>query len=484
MTSDGFYCLTGHYPMHTKYLMLCSLALTAPLYAQEPPQNLTQEPNVFFDKDPLVKPDLLLNQPKITTPAAAPVETDNSLETRINAAIIGKDWARLEQLLKQYKQVSDKDQTLYDYGLGALYRHQGKQKKAIALYRQILARQPDLHYPRFDLAMMLFEDKQYQAAKTELELAKPNLTLPLQRLVDQILANMQKAQRWQPSLNLSYESTDNVNQASDLKEIRLGNATFVRSGDSLPQSAHGIDYTLGASRELNLSGNHYLYSDFEVDGVDYWDNHDYSEITARANLGYRYKDIHQSWGIIPLFEQNWLGGDRYNQNYGATLEYNRQLNQQWQLSGNVGHIQKRYQDSSIADRYDGHSNSIAGLVLYQPKPNWLVYGGADYMRDDLSDEAESSNRKGIRLGGVYSTEQLVWRGSMRYAKRDFWADNFWYDKKRHDDEYQFNASLSHKKLQWHGFKPKLNYSYQKIASNLDLYDRQNNNWFISFDKSF
>lgn len=470
--------------MQTKYLILYSLALSTPLYAQEPPQNITQEPNIFFEKEPQVKPELLLNQPKITTPTPAPIETDNSLEALINTSIIGKDWAQLEKLLQQYRILPNIDQTLYDYGLGALYRHQGKQKQAIDLYRQILVRQPDLHYPRFDLAMMLFEDKQFQVAKTELEIAKPHLAPPIQRLIDQLLANMQKAQGWQPSLNLSYESTDNVNQASDLKEIQLGNATFVRSGNSLPQSAHGVDYTLGASRELNLSGNHYLYGKFEVDGVNYWDNHDYSQFTARADLGYRYKDINQSWGIIPLFEQNWLGGDRYNQNYGSTLEYNRQLNQQWQLSGNVGHIQKRYQDSSIADRYDGHSNSIAGLVLYQPKQNWLVYGGADYMRDDLSDEAESSNRKGIRLGGVYSTEQLVWRGSMRYAKRDFWADNFWYDKKRHDDEYQFNASLSHKKLQWHGFKPKLNYSHQKIASNLDLYDRQNNNWFISFDKSF
>ena len=281
--------------MNTKHFLAYSLlaTLTTPAFADI---TTTPDPTVFFDKDPQVKPDLLLNQPKIATPTVAPVASDNTLETRINAAIMGKDWVQLGQLLKQYQQVADKDQTLYDYGLGALYRHQGKQKQAIALYRQILARQPDLHYPRFDLAMMLFEDKQYQAAKTELELAQPHLALPLQRLVDQILANMQKAQRWQPSLNLSYESTDNVNQASDLKEIRLGNATFVRSGDSLPQSAHGIDYTLGASRELNLSGNHYLYSNFEVDGVDYWDNHDYSEITARANLGYRYKDIHQIMG--------------------------------------------------------------------------------------------------------------------------------------------------------------------------------------------
>ena len=470
--------------MHTKYLILSSLALIAPLYAQEPPQTLSQEPNVFFNKDPQVKPELLLNQPKITTPTAAPVETDNSLEARINVAIMGKDWITLEQLLKQYKQVADKDQALYDYGLGALYRHQGKQQQAIALYRQILARQPDLHYPRFDLAMMLFEDKQYQAATTEFKRAQPHLAPQLQQLVDSIITNMQQAQRWQPTINLSYQSTDNVNQASDLKEIQLGNATFVRSEDSLPQSAHGVSYNLGASQDKNISGNHYLYRNVEVDGTSYWNNHDFSEISLRTHLGYRYKDIRQSWGFIPLYEQNWLGGERYNQNYGATLEFNRQLNKTWQLSGNVAHIQKRYEDSSIADRYDGHSNSIAGLVLYQPKPNWLVYGGADYMRDELKDEAESSDRKGIRAGTVYSSQQLIWRGSVRYAKRDFWADNFWYSQKRHDNEYQLNASLAHKLIQWRGLMPKLNYNYQNISSNLPLYDRKSSTVFLSIDKSF
>ena len=128
--------------MNTKQLLAYSLlaTLTTPVFA-----DITRpDPTVFFDKDLQVKPDILLNQPKVTTPTIAPVATDNSLEARINAAIMGKDWAQLEQLLKQYKKVADKDQTLYDYGLGALYRHQGNQKQAIALYRQILARQPDL----------------------------------------------------------------------------------------------------------------------------------------------------------------------------------------------------------------------------------------------------------------------------------------------------------------------------------------------------
>ena len=112
--------------MNTKQLLAYSIlaTLTTPAFADI---TTTTDPTVFFDKDPQVKPDLLLNQPKIATPTVAPVATDNTLEARINAAIMGKDWAQLEQLLKQYHQVADKDQTLYDYGLGALYRHQGKQ---------------------------------------------------------------------------------------------------------------------------------------------------------------------------------------------------------------------------------------------------------------------------------------------------------------------------------------------------------------------
>ena len=51
----------------------------------------TPDPTVFFNKDPLVKPDILLNQSEIATPAVAPVATDNTLEARINAAIMGKD---------------------------------------------------------------------------------------------------------------------------------------------------------------------------------------------------------------------------------------------------------------------------------------------------------------------------------------------------------------------------------------------------------
>ncbi len=466
--------------MKIKLYIACSVALSTTAIAQEIPPTQT----VFFEKTPQIQPELLLNQPSLNTPSVAPLAEGSGLEESISFAIVSKDWQKLEGLLAQYRTTVNFDPILYDYGLGALYRHQGRQKEAIALYQQLLERQPNLHYPRFDLAMMLYEDKRYAEAKVQLETAEPYVAPTLQALVSQLLGTIKKSQEWQPTLNFNYESTDNVNQASDLKELMIGEAAFIRSDDSLPQKAHGIRYNVGATQEKNLKGNHYIYKNAELGGVNYWDNSDYSEVTLQANLGYRYKDIKQSWGVITMVEQNLLDGSRYNQNYAATLEYNRQVSDQWQVSGSVSHLQKRYEDDDLANYYDGYANSTAWILLYQPKPKWLVYAGADLMRDDLADQAESSNRQSIRGGMVFSGEKISVRSSLRYAQRDFKEENFFYGEKRKDDEYQFSTTLGSKKLSWQGFTPKLNYEYQRIDSNLPLYERSNSTFSVKVEKNF
>ena len=466
--------------MKIKLYTACCIVLSAPAIAQEIPPTQT----VFFEKTPQVQPELLLNQPSLNTPSVAPLAEGSSLEESINFAIVTKDWQMLEKLLAQYLTTTNFDPILYDYGLGALYRHQGRQKEAIVLYQQLLERQPNLHYPRFDLAMMLYEDKRYDEAKGQLETAEPYLAPALQALISQLLGTIKKSQKWQPKLNFSYESTDNVNQASDLKELVIGEATFIRSDDSLPQDAHGIRYNVGATQEKNIKGNHYIYKDLDLGGVNYWDNNEYSELTLQANLGYRYKDIKQSWGLITTAEQNLLGGRLYNQNYAATLEYNRQIANQWQISGSVSHLQKRYENEDSANYYNGNANSTAWILLYQPRPRWLVYGGADFMRDNLADPSESSDRQGIRGGMAFSGERISLRSSIRYAQRDFEEDNFFYGKKRKDDEYQFSTTLGHKKFNWKGFTPKLNYEYKKIDSNLPLYKRSSSAIYLTIDKHF
>ena len=466
--------------MSIKYLVIFSVAFPCTTFSQELPPKQT----VFFEQDSFIQPELLLKKTVDKELNLSTLPPNSSLEEYINQAIILKDWKELEQLLDRYKQTDNYDHILYEYGLGALYRFQGKQKKAIEMYKQIIKDNPNLHYPRFDLAMMLFEDKQYTQAKNEFGIVRPFLPTQMQTLIDQLSSSMKKSQGWQPTVNFNFEKTDNVNQSSNIKEISIGDATFIRDKESLPQKAQGIGYTLNASHEQNFIRNHYAYFSATLNGINYWDNKEFSEQTLRIDMGYKYKDIKQSFGVIPFIGQNILGNSRYSQNYGAGLEYNRLLSNRWQVSANTTHIQKRYQDSALAQYYDGHANSQAALILYQPKSQLLIYSGLDWLQDRLADQAESSNRQGIRSGFLYFGDSLGISGNIRYSQRNFLADNIWYGTHRKDNEYELGVAAWRKQWQWKGFTPKLNYRYQKIDSNLPLYERNNATWFMTIDKIF
>lgn len=466
--------------MEIRYFAIFCATCASASFAQELPPSQT----VFFEKDSFIQPDLLIKEKTDTVVIVAPIPKNSSLDDQINQAILNKDWQKLELLLEGYSLTENYDQTLYEYALGALYRHQGRQDEAIKIYQKMIKRNPELHYPRFDLGMMLFEDKRYAEAKNEFERVKPFLEPQIQALIEQFLTMMKKSQAWQPALNLSFEKTDNVNQSSNVRQVTIGDATFIRDQDALPQKAQGMGYKLGVLRDKNITDNHYAYASLSLDGVQYWDNTKYSEQTWRADVGYRHKELQQSWGIIPFIEQNLLGDSRYSHNYGTVFEYNRLLTNRWQVSANATHIQKRYENFELAKHYNGHSNSQSALLLYQPKPQWLIYTGVDSTRDHLEDEAESSQRQGIRIGFLSFADLLSIRANLRYAERNFWADNVWYAVHREDNEYEFSTTAWRKQLQWKGFVPKLNYRYQKIDSNLPLYDRNSSTWYVTVEKDF
>ncbi|EFL81168.1 Protein of uncharacterised function (DUF560) [Actinobacillus pleuropneumoniae] len=114
-----------------------------------------------------------------------------------------------------------------------------------------------------------------------------------------------------------------------------------------------------------------------------------------------------------------------------------------------------------------------------------MFGGVELSKDRTKDKAETSNRKGINIGTLVRYGDVVSRVSLRYVKRHFLADNFYFPKKRLDDEYSVNASLWHNQIQWQGFVPKLNYRYRKIDSNISaFYSRSSSEWFMTVEKNW
>lgn len=445
------------------------------------------KPIFFEDKTDHLKPvEFVKNSSNSTadTPIFMSIEQAN-LDQTITTLLVTKQWQALKIALDSYVKQTNFDLILYRYAKGAMLRAEQDYDGAIALYQQILQAQPQLAYPRFDLGVMLFENKQYREAKQQLNQAKKALDPQMQPLVERYLQAMAERQNWQPDAELQYTQTDNVNNASSEREVEIGGLRFLKNEDSLPQKAHGFRYGLGASREINLSGNHFVAFEGRFSGVHYWDNQDYSEKSLYGSFGYRKHSALQSWGILPFFEQNWLASPRYSKNFGANAEFRRQLNRQWTFSTNFNHTQKRYADENIAQRYNGYINGVSASLSYTANPNWVMFGGVELSKDRTKDKAETSTRKGINISTLVRYGDVVSRVSLRYVKRHFLTDNFYFPKKRLDDEYSVNASLWHNQIQWQGFVPKLNYRYRKIDSNIAaFYSRSSSEWFMTVEKNW
>lgn len=466
-------------------LLLLSFPTAAPA---DTPVVRVPEP-VFFDKQPNSEtPSKEFTDDKPAEQRLSDdLPADSSLEAQINRALIGRDWKTLEGLLTQYKAEPDWDAVLYDYALGALRRSQLRHDEAVSLYRGILAKHPDLAYPRFDLGVMMFENKQYREAKAELKRAKPDLQPPMQQLADHYLAAIESAQSWQSDVSLQYEQTDNVNNASSERVIEWNGRRWNKTAESLPQKAHGIRYGAGVSREINMGGHHFVYGNLSGDGVHYWDNQDFNEQSLRLAAGYKNRSAVQSFGVVPFAEQNWLGGKRYNRETGIRTDFSRRLSEKWQISLNAGYIKKYYRNSDSAARYNSHMPLAGATLAYSAPKNWLIYGGADWSHDMTKEAEQASVRKGIRFSAAKAFENgFGIRTNLRYARRTFdTPGSLVYHLTRKDHEYQANASIWHNKISWKGLVPHLNFRYLKIDSNMSgFYSRKSMQTFISVEKQF
>ncbi|MFT3761516.1 MAG: surface lipoprotein assembly modifier [Pseudoxanthomonas sp.] len=154
--------------------------------------------------------------------------------------------------------------------------------------------------------------------------------------------------------------------------------------------------------------------------------------------------------------------------------------------GNYSWFDKKYQRPALAF-YNGDLHALSLTAVYFRSPRTVLYGGLSYQRDLLESADESSTRLGGSLGLIKLwSNGLNLRGNARYSRRHFDDYSLWdRTRRRSDDEYQFDMSLSHDKLQLRGLSPRLGYQYIRIDSSIpSLYARTGNQWTLTLEKNF
>ena len=408
-------------------------------------------------------------------------------EPLLNQALQARNYIAAEQLLPIYRKWDRHDPILLDYAQGAIWRSQGKHKKAITLYRNILVRHPNLVAVRLDLAAMLYEDKQTRNSQHEFNTAKkqglPEDVLPTIALYE----NAMGQNKWQFSGSLSYTQDNNINNVSAEREIHLpqfDNLAFEKNSDYLPQKGHGFTYALSVDRDINLKDNHYFALSGDVDGVSYWDNHDYDDQAAKVSLGYKNKSFKTDSFVMPFLEKRRYGNHPYYTRTGVDLGISRWIKPNLRLSANGTFAQKDY----AYTKRQGKDYQIGFGATYLMNDKTYFLGGLNYARDKVENFAGSSSK---RIGGYLGWGQ-IWdenfnsRLIINYYNERFDGKHYVFtDRHRTDNAVVTNLSLWHNKLSFLGITPRLNWRYANNNSNInELHSYTKNRVFIDFEKTF
>lgn len=421
----------------------------------------------------------------------------------INHTIYTRNWPLLARLVPVYENTAGHDPLLVLYAKGILYRQNSQHNKAIAAYRALLSSDPDLLYVRFDLAIMLYENREYEAAMDQFQKALAgNLRPELQQVAEQYIERIQAQSTWQWYVSAQPERTDNINNAASVDKIPIGNGSYQLAGYEPPRSATGLRYYASADRQHNLHTNHYLSWGLAGYGVEYQHkNRAYNETTLRAQFGYVYQDVKHQFASKPFIERVWFGGQAYQRGYGLTNNYRYWLHRHIQLTTDLNYNRKIYQ-ADWYKTYDAHHYFASLGINYFYSPTLIFLGGIDYSREKASADPNSYRRYGVRAGAIKEFEGgLSARLDLRYSykKHDIkrWPEIrpgtlasvfekvVSADTPRRDREIRSTLTVWHRNVHFYGFTPKLSYTHHRINSSMPLfYSRRNNNVYLNFEHQF
>lgn len=110
-------------------------------------------------------------------------------------------------------------------------------------------------------------------------------------------------------------------------------------------------------------------------------------------------------------------------------------------------------------------------------------GGGYNSARDLSDAYHQSNG---RLGWTreWGKQRLFTTSLNGSIQRRFYREADFFNIKRRDTETSLRLSLSHKKLSWKGFTPRLNWHGSQVKSNHFYYRQKNSRIFIDVSKQW
>ena len=403
--------------------------------------------------------------------SSAPPRPELSAEALIETARAALDKGDLDdaEFLLEGVKPGEGDVDDLDFLWGTIAAKRSDWQTAIARFRAMLARNPDLPRVRLDLAFAYFQADEDRNAAYHFRLALGTKDLPeiVRARALAFLDRIRRRKAWSITGSLAVLPDSNINAATSARSVDLFGFPATLSEDARETSGVGLSANISGGHEARISPD----LRFRVGGglnTRTYGESQFNERNVNLRAGPRF--LFEKFDLRPeaSVRQRRLGGDVYSRALSLKLSGNWLIAPAWRLGASFG------RDWIDYTTFLGQGNiDSAGLDLTHALGHaTLLRGETAYRREKLDRDAYSWR---AFIVGVSVSRELPWgfvvSGGPIYRWRKYGAplaalgpDARW------DRTFAAWITASNRNVELFGFMPEITLRHERRRSNLDLYD--------------
>jgi len=396
--------------------------------------------------------------------SVAHARPDDSL---ISQLISQGQFATAEEELKQ----GDPTELDNMFFVARVLKATGRVDESIALFVEILNRDPNYINARRELAHSLLVVEKYEAASTQLDiLNRIDQNPQMQAGYRQMQSIIDQNRPVGISGVFALIPSTNINKGTSNTEFVTVLGTLAIDPTSQPVSGVGLQLGVSGYFRKIIDAQSRISLRWSLTGVLY-ENRAYSSVNGDFSLPYERRLPKGGFSIAPFYRVNWSETGLSQQATGLRFSADRRLSNQNRLALALTYEERDYPTASYQN---GAFSSETLSFTRQINPSLSYSLGAAFEQSGVFDLTKT--HLAYNGGKLFASVSKAWNGGLRTAVgleigyRQFVGDYPLTTAPRADEFYGVNFTLSHARVQVAGFVPSLRCAYTFNTSTIAFFD--------------
>ena len=338
---------------------------------------------------------------------------------------------------------------------------------AIALFRKILAREPDAERVRLELARAFFLKGDYDNADRQFRFARAgDIPDTVKANIDRFLSAINRLRQWKGDVSLALAPDTNQNTGTAASQVIVFGLPFTLDPNARRQSG------LGVAADVNGEWSPLLWDDVkariggDVSRLDYSGGR-FDDMTVSGYAGPQFLFSDWDFSILATGFRRWYGNHPYISGEGGKIAAEFGITSDMVIGASLGGQDVR---DYFIPLQNGPLYSAQAQAIYVLSPSRLVQFQGGFNRQEA--QIAPYSYSAVWFGGGYQQDlPLGFSAGFQpsYYMTRYDAALAAFGVTRQDNAVLLSFNLLNRRLDYHGFTPRLSYVFTDQHSNIPLY---------------